>query len=433
MIKTVNINKGITVFAYILSMCILLPLRDVWGVSINKYILVAICIFFYAISTFDDLVKVLCFTIPLLCGLPGTYIMPVAAVLFIIKGKVEGRQLFFSYTVVLLELLASFFYQTLSIARIVQYCSFATLLMLLLHSSYVRGNDELKEKSCIAYLVGSMLLCGTIVVSTIKDAPSNWLARFAKGWFRFGDVQADALEGMSLKLNANSLAYFAIVGAVVAIVFALKANGIKARIIYWVCAIFHLLTGILTTSRTFFLVAVVCGLILIMTIDKSPRMLAILISAVVALAGLSVYIFQQYPDLLEGIIGRFEMDNLATGGGRQEMFSAYFNAFSNLPRCWIMGTGVVGYKEITGVYGSIHNALQQIIICLGIPGAIIFLFALIEPAVFFMKQNRKLGIKVLPLVAVVLFSQTIQFLNPEQLMLPYVIGVYMLSVKRKVN
>lgn len=433
MIKTDKSLSKSMYFLYIFSMCILLPLRDIWGIGISRWSLVAISAVCYALSSFEDLVRMVCFTIPLLCGLPGTYIMPVAAILLVVKGKICGKQMAFAYVVVLLELLASFFYQTFSLARMVQYCSFAIVLMLLLHSSYVRADDELKEKACIAYLYGSVLLCGTIIISTLKGAPSDWLARFAKGWFRFGDIQVDALDGMCLKLNANSLAYFAIIGATVAIVLAFHSEGMQKRVLCWACASLHLLTGVLTTSRSFFLVAALCALIILFTVDKTPRMITLLLAIVIIMGALSVYIFQKYPDLLVGIVGRFEMSNLSTGGGRKEMLSTYSAAFSNNPRCWIMGTGVVGYKEITGVYGSIHNALQQIIICLGFPGATVFLFALTEPVCYSLRRNTKPGINVLPLVAVVLFSQTIQFLNPEQLMLPYAIGVYMLSTKTRVH
>ena len=136
MIKTDKSFRKSMYYLYIFSMCILLPLRDIWEIGVSKWILVAISAVCYALSSFENLVRIVCFTIPLLCGLPGTYIMPVAAILLVVKGKICGKQMAFAYVIVLLELLASFFYQMFSLARMVQYCSFAIVLMLLLHSSY---------------------------------------------------------------------------------------------------------------------------------------------------------------------------------------------------------------------------------------------------------------------------------------------------------
>ena len=75
---------------------------------------------------------------------------------------------------------------------------------------------------------------------------------------------------------------------------------------------------------------------------------------------------------------------------------------------------------------AMHNATEQIIVCLGIPCGIAFIFMLAKPVVKFVKSKISL-LYWLPIIGIVFFLQSIQFLNPSQLMLTYVIGIFALK------
>ena len=64
---------------------------------------------------------------------------------------------------------------------------------------------------------------------------------------------------------------------------------------------------------------------------------------------------------------------------------------------------------------------------MGIIVATIFIGNLSAPVVGAVRNKVKL-IYWLPIIVVVAFTQTIQFLNPYMLMLPYAIGVYALRM-----
>ena len=94
-----------------------------------------------------------------------------------------------------------------------------------------------------------------------------------------------------------------------------------------------------------------------------------------------------------------------------------------------MGTGVTGYKEITGIYHGLHNMFQQVYLSYGIVLGSAFLYGIFAPI-----RIRKFEIKKwIPFIAIMLFVQTIQFINPAALMLPYVIAVYTLNLEENEN
>ena len=58
--------------------CILLTLmlvaRDIFSISISKYILLLIVALFIAIAPYESVIDMVAFMLPLLCGLPSNYI-----------------------------------------------------------------------------------------------------------------------------------------------------------------------------------------------------------------------------------------------------------------------------------------------------------------------------------------------------------------------
>ena len=86
---------------------------------------------------------------------------------------------------------------------------------------------------------------------------------------------------------------------------------------------------------------------------------------------------------------------------------------------------MVEYRTILNVFNSIHNATQQIIVCLGIPGSVLYLIALLLP-VFKVIRHKVELVYWIPFLGIVVFLQSIQFLNPSMFMLTYVPAIYCL-------
>jgi O-antigen ligase len=416
---------------YIILMILLLLARDVFDFSFNKYIFVAIVLFFMLASSYLDSVYMFAFTMPLLYGLPNTYIMLVTLAILIMKRpKINARFLAAIIVFALLEIVATIGYMSFSWIDIIGYlCAMALFLI------YVLGIEDIDPKKCVEmYLLGSVILCGIIIISGIKASPSNWLNAYATGYYRFGNIQVDENSGMTLKVNANTLAYYSIVGISMCLVLLkhFEHKQIKGKIIHVAYILLFVLAGILSASRTWVYLLVIVLVLFAVTQFKSIRGGATFAVSAAAVVFVVMKAVQRLPQLYSGLMMRLERGDVVTGNGRIEIFQEYFEGFFHNPRFILLGTGVTHANDAIGINKSMHNGLQQIIVFLGIVGATIFLITILRPVVQLIRERIKF-IYWIPLIAVILFTQTIQFINPYNLMFPYAIALYFIMIGRKQN
>ena len=407
---------------YILLFTLMLVARDIVGISISKWLFVFVAGGLMFVGDLRAVVYMTAFSIPLLCGIPGTYILLIACVFLIFKiGKVCANTVALCALLLILEFIASIWYPRNDVIGMMSYMGHVAVLIILMSDDILIRKDVSSFGTVQAYMLGSLLLCSIIIVSGIKNAPGNWLELFAKGWFRFGDTQADASAGMVLTLNANNLGYYGILGSFFG--FQLWRKGYH-KIINMVLVLLHAIAGILSLSRSFLLLAALCALLMIIVSSKSMKMVVGLIFATIACGILLNIVVSKYPDLLTGWVTRMTGEDMSTGNGRITHLLAYLQAWLERPRCILLGAGVTGYKDVTGLYASMHNALEQILVCYGFVGATVFLFGLARPVIRIRSEHRIAFIDWIPLISLVLFVQTIQFVNPTMLMMPYAIAVH---------
>ncbi len=417
----INKNRVLLVVMTV-GLSFMLILRDVSGIGINKFLYLAFAVACMVLANYQTLVSMICFILPLVCGLPSTYIMLVAMILLVLKrGRVHLTAILLIVCLSMLEIIASFWYPNTDAANIVQYISFVGVLILLIHNT-----AELDYEQCVRmYLYGVLLLCTVIVVSTLRDAPRNWLDMFARGAFRFGAVDKEIEGAVALSLNANSLAYYSITGITCGVFMAERRKGL-VRILYIAIAVFSAVAGFFTVSRSWLLVAALCLLLYIASKLRSPRQFLAMAGVLLVLIVLGAILTAQNPELLDGFVARFTADDMETGNQRTEIFSRYMGYYFGNPRYILFGTGVTQHLKVLKTTISMHNGTQQVLVCTGLVGFILYLCALVGPVLRAIKQGKRSFAGWLPLLGVVLFIQTIQFLNPMMLMLPYIIGVYAL-------
>lgn len=402
------------------GLSLLLILRDIAGISMSKFYLFGYTVGCMAIVNYKTLVYMLCFIMPLLCGLPGTYIMPCALVLLILKkGTLDIRRFLMICAILVMELVASFWYPEWDIKLIVQYVSFAGVMIYLSHDKTV-----LDYKLCLQmFLLGVVLLNGVIVVSGIMTAPLEWLSSFAKGWFRFGNTHVNENSGMVLSLNANSMAYYSVVGMCCGVLLVEQYSGAR-RVWNLLLIVFCVISGFLTVSLTWVLVTAGCAVLYIAGKLRSPKQIALLVSILIILAMAGGVALTMNPDLAQGLITRLNGENVGDANGRVDSFLRYNQAFFGNVRYMLFGAGVTQYNSVMQLISSVHNGTQQILVCCGLIGFVVYMEILIS-AVTKARRHKKLPMVYwLPLISVVVFVQAIQFLNPMMLMMPYTIGIY---------
>ena len=406
-----------------IGLSLLLIVRDVFGIELSKYIYLAYVVFFLFIAKYETMVYMVCFTLPLVCGLPATYIMLCALALLMIKKKRVNRwQLGMLLFVAAMEIFASFWYPRLDINNMVQYISHAGVLVYLIHDT-----TEVDNLRCVKmYTLGVSLLCAVIITTTLMHAPDDWLERFSKGWFRFGTTQMSELEGMKLKLNANSLAYYSLTGMCCGTLLLEKTKG-PGRFWYAIMIGVSAVAGFFTVSRAWLLIVAACVFLYILSKAKHPGRFAALVLGLVLMLLLTAQFVGGLQKFIDAFTARLNDENMESGGGRTEIFMQYMQAFFANPRVMFLGTGVVQCHAALNLTKNMHNGIQQILVSYGLLGFVVMITALVSPIVKICKQRKRGIVSWLPLIGIILFVQTIQFLNPMMLMLPFVVGVYALK------
>ncbi len=424
-------KEDIYLIAYIVLMSAMLFARDIVGIGMNKYIFLIIATAFMVILPIDYFVYLLVFTFPLFCGLPAAHIRLVAIGLYLYKKQeVTLAQLFLSLFVVLWELLAANWYRFFSMGDVIGYLSAPVMLFLLLWDR----NDGYKidYKRCVdLFLIGFGMVCFVIMATAFVKSTTHWLTAFSQGLFRESMTETDkTAEGVVIKMNANTLAYFCCVCTALSLTIAKHVtNGnSKNRVLYYIVASLYAIVCVFSLSRSGILVLAVTIAVYMLASMKSFKGTIISIFALLLLIVVVYAFIQMRPELYSSIYARFTDYSAVTAGGRTELFQEYMNKFLSNERFMWLGTGVVEYRAMTNVWNSMHNGTQQILVCMGIPGFIIFLIGLFFP---FYKERRANKIPFfywIPLVAAVAFTQTIQFLIPTILMFPIIICYFSIKL-----
>lgn len=413
--------------AMVLGLSLLLVLRDIAGVGMSKFILLGYIVAFMAWVQYETLVYMLCFTMPLVCGLPGTYIMPCALVLLIMKkGTLDLRRIWMICAVLVMELFAALWYTEFDLISIVQYVSFAGVLIYLIYDK-----TELDYQQCVRmFLLGVVLLNLVIIASGIMAAPANWLRWFATGRLRFGAIHVEENSGMTLNLNPNSMAYYSIVGACCGALLTERTVGVQ-RWCNLLLTAFCMVAGAFSVSVTWILVSVACVSIYIVSKLHISKKSISAVAALLAVVAVVAMILNRNPEIWEGMLARLTSKDVDSGNGRLDALLLYSEDWMNNARWFFFGSGVTQYTGVIGHRTAIHNGTQQILVCCGLVGFAVYMVILIG-AVIKAGKGKKLPIVYwLPLISGVLFVQSIQFLNPMMLMLPYSIGVYAIKAGKE--
>lgn len=384
-----------------------------------------ICILIFPFMSVSGLLTVVAFLIPLNSGITVLYIYGYAiALLLLKKGTVNLRVLIPTLLIALWEIVMSFFLPK------VDFMSFAIYICTVFLLFYLMNTEDADYKQCCyAYIAGTMVLLLVIMTTAIQN--TSW-EKVLSGQVRIGTYEGqETLEGAVAVLseNANSLAYYALTAILLA--FSLiKSEKSFGRLLLIVSILFGTLVGIFTVSRTF-LIVLLMGVFLVFTTryNFKQKIILAMVGCVILWVGLP-YLLEN-TQIFDAFENRFEESSVEEGNGRIDLFWQYMDFLWNNPARLVFGTGAIGYKDICKCSNSLHNGTQQILVSYGLIGFFPMLYALLSPIFGYFKKNRFRLEKIVPLLVVVVFTQTIQFLNPFNLMLPYAIAVMYMKIPEK--
>lgn len=399
------------IFTILLSIAVLV--RDLGLFNIPVIFFILLVILACVVLKYPRLVAFCYFFFPFLCSVHGFTMIPLIFALMIKAKRINYLQIFFSVLILLLEFINFLSYDfAVSMSRFVVYALYIALFFYLLYDSKLE-NKEICG-SIKYYILG---ITAILIIITIVSISKFGIQGVFFDSIRIGgedpEVQNEMTAGAT-RMNANTLAYFAISG----LSLLIFVPGLFKRNIYkYLIGIFLILMGVLSTSRTWLLLFFLI-LVAYWFFNKSRAKASVAILMAAFMFFILLYTTDFMSAFVERFSERFDEENIETAGGRTELFEFYNNYFWSHPERIVQGTGVIYYKTVCNTSTSMHCGIQQIYVCYGILGVLIFLTCAFCFYRRYIKTMKCHMFYVIPFGVCFIFDQSIQFLNPTILMFP---------------
>lgn len=422
--KAVFKSNRLSLAGAVIALSAMIFSRDVLGFGISKYLLILTYIIAFYFLDKRGIVLLLGFTMPLLYGLPNTYISIAAAVFLLIKRRddFDYRLLLAPLLLSAQELMLSIWYPSIDIASEASFIATLFLLAVLC---------RIEKEDAAGFLC--MFVFGTafaLIVVIASTASALGVEGLLSGSMRLGyDAEAwlsGAESTMKVKFNPNEVGYYSLTAITCSCIlfYRTKTN----RIFILACSLVCVVAGFMSQSRTWvIMILAIVALQVVLSIGSMRRFgKAVVIVGAVAIAAITFCAVN--PEIAESVVSRFENSTMESGGGRTERFDAYNDYFASSGLRMLFGTGAVEYREVSGIADSSHNGIQQLYVCLGIVGAAGFIAMIVYNAACAVNRSNFNLVNTLPIIAVIAFTQSIQIINPWSLMLPLSCGIAALSL-----
>ncbi len=411
--KKLKLNYKAIYFIYCLIIFFSILMRDIFSISINKYIILMIILTALILLNEMYILAFLSFMIPLFQGLPGNYIVMSTLLIIIIKRKKIDKSIFYLPIGIFLTIeLLNLYKGHSSIFQYFIFCCYILLISIIL----LRKNKNYNKYLILISYVYGVICCNILIlINTLKYVSFGELI---KNNIRVGNIEwVDSnfnSSNIELSLDQNTLGYLTIVGiCITLLLLSKKLISLKKGSILIVINIFF---GMLTMSRTFFLVLiflVVYSIIANISSGKIKVSILLIISTLLV----TIFIMKFFPQLIEGFIKRFNEVDIT--GGRSTLFKLYNNVYFSTINIFLFGIGLQNMHVKTGIFGIPHNGIQQIYISSGIIGIVCIILWFC--GIIINNKSKKLNfINILPFLCFFIYIQGLQFLSPYILMLPII-------------
>lgn len=416
--------QNILLICYIFIMTYFLYMRDVNEVNINKFIFALIVILASILSNTSTLIAIILFTIPLMCGLPGNFFLPVWILLIALhflrnKNRSFLPPFWLATFFILFEIFHYIWYDFEN--NYIEVASYYCSLLLIFTLCYSNLKIDY-TRSVLAFCIGCCVLLTIIFMMFIKGGDAAMMVEMSGRMG--GDKVYAGDEIMTLRTNPNTIGLFSStsIACALALFYYKRFHFITLILIVFLCFV----CGLFSVSRTWVLVLCLMVILYLFFQHKSKWVGYV----TVGLLLLSfIFFYLRNPEIVALFLNRFTDSSIQTGGNRTVLFEAYNNfMFDNLIYM-LWGTSAQFYKDVTGIFNSTHNGIQQIFICYGIIGVIILLGVYVRLLVRNYTHRQQMA--VLPMICVFIFLQTLQSLWPITCLYPIIAAFFVMKIVKQ--
>lgn len=400
-------------FASSIIISSLVLIRDIGIVPFPPFFYVIIVSLFCFVLPFKSLRSFSFFYIVGGSGLHGITYIPILIALMIRSKSINKYQVLFPIILLIFEIVhfATYSFE-IDLNKYFVFGLVVTFFFFLLFDDNIDNDDVYNDMRF--FILGITI---TLFIIMLHSIVSLGIEETLLGYNRLGTgFDEDEFGGeIGTSFNSNYIAYYSIIAIAMVLFFENLINNVWTKSLVM---IINILAGIMSSSRTWFLLLLL-SLIAYFLINRSKNKMKIMI------VFLFLFILAlRYNNISNAFItrfkNRFEEENVETAGMRTIVFAKYNQFLKEHPVRIVFGTGSIYYNRVCKIKGSIHNGTQQLIVCYGLLGVILFIWSGIVFSRRYFKKNNTRFISCIPLFVCVCFLQSIQFINPPNLMLPLI-------------
>ena len=398
----------------------LLLLRDLAGVSINKYIFL-VCVGVAAfVLPIEKVVYILSFVMPLYVGMPGNYI----TLVFLVRFLLEAKNVKLSLKNIILCILAGGFalvqaivFEKTEIPNLIFFPSMILVMMLYSLETPFNKSKLILYYSMGTAIMGLIMLTGTLQKYDLKDLLVVSM--------RLGDNNSSyADEGvMNITIDPNFYGMLAI--AAITTGFEVLENHQKnfskaEKILLIASIVSSFVVALIGLSRAFFLALVVW--VPMHTLSRKKIKVFIAFVLVVIVGIILIHLFM--PEVMETLLNRFTEDKTVEGGGRLNLIKKFGGYW--LENTWTFLFGA----SIFDCY--VHCTPLQILFGGGIVFTILFFgFVITLPQKGKRDESQTALQRWLPMLVTLLMSTSVPALMLVNAMYPLIVtGLYKLEEEK---
>lgn len=387
---------------------VLLVLRDVQGISISKYILIAIIGLYVFIADLNKVSIFMAFLMPIYVGLPGNYITIIFLCKFVMVYLKNPQIFCFRIVPTISGFFACAFiliqnYWLNYINAYYLICAAEMVLVLFLFS--YKGEIDYKQYIYM-YTVSVAFLCAVTLINNLKIYDLTELMNASTRLGLFDSTQ------MILKLDPNYLGYFAIaaISSALGLIFIEKCKAKK--VILAICAIVSIFVSFVGLSRTF-LLTLLLWIAIICFAQREKGKVFLVLSIGMIILGL---IFYLNPMIINSLFERFSENDITTGNGRITLVIDWFDTWKESLITTMFGTGLFRC--------TVHCMPLQYLFGIGIVGGGLILSFAVSNIRYVRTEYGKVGMNAyIPMFIIFLVASTVPVAQSLTFMFPTVIAV----------
>ena len=396
--------------------------RNILDVHIPVIVVLVIGAIVALVSTREEMIALVIACVPMSAAFQYKYLIFICVIIFLIKF---GRDVKITTALLPLGLMMvwDLFHGIFYPFSFVEYLrGFAEIIFCAVLMFVVPRKIDYKLISRVL-AISSICMMSIVLLNLLEQTNYNFKEIFV-GTYRFGVGDAD-VENYGVNYNANSLGLIAnlSIAGLLQLIIAKKHN-----VFDYLMIVILFLFGVMTMSRSFLICFVL--LLTMFAVSGVPTLKGKLerIALITLIGVLLIFLVTTLmPNVYEAFIARFEVDDISNG--RNDLFAFYSKHLLSSPENILFGVGRQEYGDVimrmypevtldTGTY-ICHNGTQEVLVCWGLPGFVLFAWFIIEMIKRKPKGLKRSVVNYIPLVIILVAAQAGQLVTDGNKLLAF--------------